>query len=68
MTIDDEYKYKRQRVCEHRHIFLLPITRNSADADIPRDAFVQTAWLTTYYYPLPMCVTTPNLVVLRQKM
>ena len=24
ITIVDEYKYERQRVCEHRHIFLLP--------------------------------------------
>jgi len=45
------------------------MTRNSTVADKPRDAFVQhtTAWLTTYNTLLPICVTTPNLVILRQK-
>ena len=29
ITIVGEYKYERQRVCEHRHIFLLPENDNS---------------------------------------
>ena len=51
---------------------LYPVTRNSAIADKPHDAFVQyaMAWLTP---PPPLlntslliCVTTLNLVILRQ--
>jgi len=41
-------------------------TRNSAIADKPRDAFVQMQWRGwTKSTPLPICVTMPNLVVLR---
>ena len=39
ITIIDEYKCERQRVCEHRHIFLYYQIRNSALGDKPRDAF-----------------------------
>jgi len=45
------------------------ITRNSAIADKLHDAFVHYAmeWLTVIT-PLPMCVTTPNLVILHRRM
>jgi len=41
-------------------------TRNSAIADKPRDAFVQCNGVADLIkMPLSVCVTVPNLVVLR---
>jgi len=44
-TLVGEYKYERQRVCEHRHIFT---KQETVVADKPRDAFVHAmAWMTS---------------------
>jgi len=45
------------------------ITRNSAVADKPREAFVHMQWRDWHENtPHPICVTKSNLVVLRPRM
>jgi len=44
-TIVVEYKYERQRVCEHRHVFLLPKNDNSHNAEMHERSQVSNAYL-----------------------
>jgi len=51
--------------CIFKRLGLMFVTRNSAVADKPRDAFVQMQGVADLKHASHHCVTMPNLVVLR---